>query len=62
MTPGDKKDEESARAFLSEHYSLVAPLRVCRLDVAANRTRETQFNTPLRRARGQERASKRKRE
>ena len=42
----DKKDEERARAFLRENYSLVAPLRVCKLVVAANRVSDTKFNTP----------------
>ena len=46
VEPKDKKDEESARAFLLEHYFLVAPLRVCQLVVAANRVSETTFNTP----------------
>ena len=42
----DRADEEGARRFLREHYSLVVPLRVCQLVVAANRVRETRFNTP----------------
>ena len=46
VEPEDKANEERARAFLSEHYSLVVPLRVCQLVVAANRVSETNFNTP----------------
>ena len=46
VEPEDKVDEEKARAYLYEHYGLVTPLRVCRLDVAANRVSETKFNTP----------------
>ena len=46
VEPEDKADERRARAFLREHYSLVAPLRVCQLVVAANRVSETPFNTP----------------
>ena len=46
VEPEDKADERRARVFLLEHYSLVAPLRVCQLVVAANRGSETPFNTP----------------
>ena len=46
VEPEDKADEEHARAFLLKHYSLVSPLRVCKLVVAANRVSETKFNTP----------------
>ena len=46
VEPEDKADEQCARTFLFEHYSLVAPLRVCQLVVAANRVSETKFNTP----------------
>eukprot|EP00316_Scyphosphaera_apsteinii_P004127 CAMPEP_0119304986 /NCGR_PEP_ID=MMETSP1333-20130426/6082_1 /TAXON_ID=418940 /ORGANISM="Scyphosphaera apsteinii, Strain RCC1455" /LENGTH=500 /DNA_ID=CAMNT_0007307977 /DNA_START=62 /DNA_END=1564 /DNA_ORIENTATION=- len=45
--PEDKKsDEESVHSYLLKHYQLVSPVRVCRLDVAANRVSETKFNTP----------------
>ena len=46
VEPQDKADETRARTFLLEHYSLVVPLRVCQLVVAANRVSETPFNTP----------------
>ena len=46
VQPEDKLDEQICRAFLFEHYSLVTPLRVCQLVVAANRVSETKFNTP----------------
>ena len=46
VEPEDKADEQRARVFLREHFSLVAPLRVCKLVVAANRVSETKFNTP----------------
>ena len=45
-SPVTLSDEDRARAFLLEHYSLGAPLRVCQLVVAANRVSETCFNTP----------------
>ena len=46
VEPADKKDEAAARAFLLQHSSLVSPLRVCKLVVAARRASETAFNTP----------------
>ena len=46
VEPADKKEEAAARAFLLQHSSLVSPLRVCKLVVAARRASETAFNTP----------------
>lgn len=39
-------EEQCVNTFLSVHYSLMAPLRVCKLMVAADRVSETKFNTP----------------
>jgi len=46
MSRSKIKMSEHTTCFLLEHYSLVAPLRVCQLVVAANRVSETPFNTP----------------